>query len=216
MNTNNFWGFFEGEASANLGLRKNSFQFIFEFLDKQNRPVFILETGCARNENTKNGDGHSTILFDKYVSQWPGSLMLSVDIDPIATDFCKSQVSSATRVHTGDSVLFLHHLAKNPPTNFVFLDVLYLDSLDVSFQNPHVSALHHMKEFIAISKLIGPETLVVIDDTPLEAKFTLAQGKINFITEPQISGKALYIANYANHLGIKPIFVGYQTGWIGF
>jgi hypothetical protein len=215
MNTPNFWEFFDTEAYPKLGLRQNSLRYVFEHLDRKNRPVCVVETGCVREAKNWAGDGQSTVLFDRFASQWPGSAMYSVDIDPIATALCKTLVSAMSQIHTGDSVSFLRQLANNPPAKFPHIDVLYLDSYDVDQDNPHLSALHHMKELLAVSKLIGPDTLVVVDDAPSEAKFILLKDKLSFVTQPIISGKGKYVADYAKTIGLKPVFSGYQAGWIG-
>ena len=215
MNTPVFWNFFEDIAFPQLAHRQSSMRYIFEYLDRKNRPVFIVETGCVRKAGNWGGDGQSTILFDRFSTQWPGSAMYSVDIDPVATALCQTLVNTSTRVHTGDSVLFLRDLARNPPEGFSHADVLYLDSYDVDFDNPHLSALHHMKELLAASSLIGPETLIVVDDSPLEAAFIVSENDFIFFTQPKISGKGKYVADYARAIGLKPVFTGYQSGWIG-
>lgn len=216
MNTPNFWRFFEAEAYPQLGHRRESLRYVFEYLDRLNRPVFAVETGCVRIPNNWDGDGQSTVLFDAFVSQWPRSVMHTVDIDPKATALCSAMVSSNVKVHTGDSVVFLRGLARNPPADFRHLDVLYLDSLDVDYVNPHASALHHMNELVAASSLVGPSTLVVVDDSPSEAVF-IADGKnLKLLTLPEISGKGKYVAAYAKSIGLSPAFMGYQAGWIGF
>jgi hypothetical protein len=215
MNTPNFWKFFDAEAHPKLGHRQDSLRFVFEYLDQKNRPVFIVETGCVRQPGNWAGDGQSTVLFDRFASAWPGSAMYSVDIDPIATALCKTLVSSMPQIHTCDSVSFLRHLAKNPPERFRHVDVLYLDSYDVDYANPHMSAMHHMKELVAASTLIGPDTLVVVDDAPSEAKFVQSGEKVILVTKPEISGKGKYVADYAKTIGLEPVFTGYQAGWIG-
>jgi len=216
MNTPNFWKFFDEIAYPRLGLRQNSLRYVFEYLDRKNRPVFVVETGCVREADNWAGDGQSTVLIDRFALEWPGSAVYSVDIDPRATALCKTLVSSSAQIHTGDSVAFLRRLASNPPRSFSHIDVLYLDSVDVDMSNPHVSALHHMKELVAASRLIGQETLVVVDDAPSEAKFIQLENKLSFVTQPEISGKGKYVADYAKTIGVMPVFTGYQAGWIGF
>jgi hypothetical protein len=215
MNNLEFWRFFDTDAYPNLGHRQPSLKYVFEYLDNLARPVFVVETGCVRNVGNWVGDGQSTILFDRFVSQLPGSVMHSVDLDPKATALCNSLVSNNVQLHTGDSVAFLRNLARNPPTGFRHIDVLYLDSFDLDLANPHPSALHHMKELLAISTLVGPQTLVVVDDAPLEAMFTLSSNTVTFVSTMAISGKAKYVAAYAETIGLKPVFSGYQAGWIG-
>lgn len=95
--------------------------------------------------------------------------------------------------------------------------MLYLDSYDVDLAAPHPSALHHLKELIAISPLIGPETLVMVDDAPQEALF-IPRGNSGavFISDPKVSGKGKYVAEYAESIGAKRVFNEYQAAWIGF
>jgi hypothetical protein len=216
MNNPEFWKFFETDAYPILAHRQQSLKYVFEYLDRLARPVFIVETGSVRNVGTWAEEGQSTILFDRFVSQLPGSVMHSVDLDPHATALCRSLVSGAVQLHTGDSVAFLRALARNPPPGFRYIDVLYLDAFDVDFANPHPSALHHMKELVAVSTLIGPQTLVVVDDSPLEANYFLSPKGLTFVSKPVVSGKAKYVAEYAETIGLEPVFTGYQAGWIGF
>ena len=215
MNTPAFWKVFEADAYPQLAHRQQTLRYVFEHLDGKNRAVFIVETGCVRQRGNWAGDGQSTILFDLFVSQWPGSVMHSVDIDPQATALCRTLVSGSTQVHTGDSVPFLRQLARRPPEGFAHADVLYLDSYDVDFDTPHLSALHHMKELVAVSPLIGPGTLVVVDDAPREAVFIQNGNELGLLTEPRVSGKGKYVADYARSIGLAPVFSAYQAGWIG-
>jgi hypothetical protein len=69
------------------------------------------------------------------------------------------------RIHAGDSLAYLKSLADHPPAGLEFLDLLYLDSFDVDFDDPLPSAIHHLKELLAIAPLVSFETLVV-DDSP--------------------------------------------------
>lgn len=211
-----FWQYFDTQAAAPLAHRQATFRYIFEFLDRLDRPVFIVETGCVRKADYW-ADGQSTILFDKFAAGLPGSVIRTVDLNPQATALCKTLVSSTVDVHTGDSVAFLHGLAKNPPDHFQHIDLLYLDSYDVELSAPHPSALHHLKELIAVSPLIGPDTLIVVDDAPKEVHY-VPQGDSGaiFITDPRISGKGKYVAEYAESIGAKRVFSDYQAGWIGF
>ena len=216
MNNPEFWKFFETEAYPLLALRQESLKYVFEYLDHLARPVFVVETGCVRHVGTWAQEGQSTILFDRFVSQLPGSVMYSVDIDPRATVLCRNLVSSNVQLHTGDSVAFLRALVRNAPPEFRYIDVLYLDSFDVNFAHPHRAALHHMKELVAVSKLIGPQTLVVVDDSPVEVNYVLSSETGALEAKPFVSGKGKYVADYAEMIGLAPAFTGYQAGWIGF
>ena len=211
-----FWNFFDG-ISGRLKARQSSFRKIFEYLDSLNRPCFIVETGCTRQANNYEGDGQSTVLFDKYAQANPGSLVYTVDLDPKATETCSSLVSGSVKIHTGDSIAFLKGLGQAPPPQFKAIDLLYLDSYDVDFESPHASALHHMKELVAIAPLITPKTLVVIDDSPHDGIMIISSGNsINFLRRPKISGKGKYVAEYAESISASLQFSGYQCGWLGF
>ena len=209
-----FWPWFD-DVAGKLAHREDSFRQMFRYLDSLGRPVFILETGCLRMVDNWAGDGQSTRLFDRYAADHEGSLVCSVDIDPTATDVCRA-VTEHTQVHTGDSVQFLRSMSRNPPPPFQAVDLLYLDSFDLDKRNVHPSAFHHMKELLAASPLVGPHTLVVVDDAPCEAMFVLRENAVTFMEEPTISGKGKYVAEYARHVGARLLFSGYQAGWVGF
>ncbi len=97
-------GFFEqydAEWGPQLGLRRESFRFIFQHLAKQ-RPQghLIVETGCARQRDNWAGDGQSTFLFDRFAQTHQGEV-LSVDLDAQACEYARSIVSPRTRVFAG-------------------------------------------------------------------------------------------------------------------
>ena len=107
-----FYKFFN-EIKDSLGIRKMSFTKIFKYLDTIQGPINIVETGCLRIKDNFNGDGQSTLLFDKYtLSRETGSKVFTVDIDPNATKTCRSVVSKNVEINTGDSVKYLIELMK--------------------------------------------------------------------------------------------------------
>ena len=76
MSKNNFYQWFD-EIFPKLGVRKDSFRKIFNYLDKLPDPIIIVETGCLRIKDNFIGDGQSTLLFDKYTqSRGEGSKVL--------------------------------------------------------------------------------------------------------------------------------------------
>ena len=94
-----FWEYFEQEAEPNLGKRAVSFRKIFEYLDTFETPITIVETGCLRQPGNYIGDGQSSLLFDRYVSnRGNGSHTYTVDLDPVAVKTCAKLVSSNTTV----------------------------------------------------------------------------------------------------------------------
>jgi len=213
MRSSEFWQLF-GNIQPKLGVRAQTFARMFEYLDHFDRPVRIVETGCAREAGNWAGDGGSTILFDRYAQFHPGSVVYTVDIDPSATALCRSLVSDRVTVHTGDSVGFLMRLADALPAQVPSIDLLYLDSFDVNFSDVLPSAMHHMKELVAVAPLIRPETLVVVDDSPSAfTGFAGEGGQVHLVTAPTIGGKGKLVAEYAHHVGAEKLFESYQCGW---
>ena len=211
-----FWDYFEKEAAPKLSIRWRTFRLIFEHLDRIERPVGIVETGCVRQPDNWAGDGQSTLLFDRYTQAKPGSAVYTCDIDKSATATCKSLVSAAVKVITSDSVAFLAGLVRERPADLPAIDLLYLDSVDVDLTAPLPSAIHHLKELLAISPMISPQTLVVVDDSPsLLLGYADGTQFKAFNRPPMIGGKGQLIAEYANAIGVKPVFAEYQCGWTG-
>jgi len=160
-----FWSWFGDIASPKPAHRTETFRKIFTYLDRFERPIWIIETGCVRQRDNWAGDGQSTILFDKYSESHSGSVVFSVDRDPQATALCRSLVSDRVRIHTDDSIAWLKSLTDDPPAELRYVDLLYLDSYDVDFDDPLPSAIHHLKELVAIAPLLSAGTLVAVDDS---------------------------------------------------
>jgi cephalosporin hydroxylase len=211
-----FWSWFDDFASPKLADRTQSFRKIFTYLDRFDRPIGVIETGCVRQQDNWAGDGQSTILFDKYAEFHPGSVVYSVDLDPQATALCRSLVSDRVWIHTGDSIAWLKSLTDHPPAALKHVDLLYLDSYDVDLDDPMPSAVHHLKELVAIAPLLSSGTLVVVDDSP--SSFIGVPDQNNLvkpIRPPRIGGKGRLIAEYAAQIGAEVLFTEYQSGWLG-
>lgn len=184
--------------------RAIGFEKIFELLDKKKRenPTYefkILETGTMRADHGElnfAGDGCSAFIFDQFVTQMSG-IVVSVDINPANCAYAKEAVSDRVRVVCSDSVPFLWSL----PEDHKF-DLIYLDSFDVVRDNPHPSAMHHVKELAAvINKNTLPGSIIAIDDA--DAFFD--GGK---------TGKAMYVREFMDHIGATLVHDGYQLVWI--
>jgi hypothetical protein len=214
MRSPDFWAYFDEVAGPLLAHRAAGFRKIFTYLDRFDRPVGIVETGCVRHKDNWAGDGHSTIMFDRYVEFHPPSVAYSVDRDAMAVALCQSVVGERTRVQCGDSVAYLKSLADDPPSELVSIDLLYLDSYDVNFDDPLPSAIHHLKELAAITPLLSAETLVVVDDSPtLVLGIPAGANSVEPIRPPRIGGKGQLIAEYAAQIGAELFFAEYQCGW---
>jgi len=218
MNKNIFWDFFDNEASAKLLHREKTFRKIFEYLDKIPGPINIIETGCVRETNNWGGDGQSTILFDNYISQRDNeSICYTVDNNPRSVNACKSLVSSRVSVNLSDSVSFLSNLSKKFIEESKKVNFLYLDSYDLDMNYWYPSAAHHLKELLAIIKVLKQDTLVVVDDCPLNVNYIAGvDNHAIFISEPAVGGKGRLIAEYAIACNAKLEFSDYQAGWTGF
>ena len=96
MRSPNFWSWFDGIAGPQLAHRTEGFRKVFDHLDRFDRPVGIVETGCVRRQDNWAGDGQSTILFDRYAEFHPRSAVFSVDRDPEAAALCRSLLESTS------------------------------------------------------------------------------------------------------------------------
>jgi hypothetical protein len=215
---NLFWDFFDNEAAPRLAHRESTFRKVFEYLDKLEGPITIVETGCVRLAGNWAGDGQSTILFDKYINaRDESSICYTVDINSDSVSECLKLVSHRVKVSQDDSVHYLHKLAKQFQENEQLISFVYLDSFDVDWTYWQPSAIHHLKEFAALQTCINKKTLIAIDDCPLNANFLASSGnKIQTLGSSSVGGKGRLVAEYAKAVGAKLEFAEYQAGWTGF
>lgn len=181
---------------------------------KKARGHLIVETGCARESDNWEGDGQSTCLFDRFANEHGGEIC-TVDISASSCDYARSVVGPSTRVFNEDSVPFLRRMAREITAAGREIDLLYLDSFDWDPANPVPSALHHLKELCAISPALRPGTLVVVDDS-FHALRGFRTGTENYVLleDQGIAGKALFVAQYFQQIGVPLAFDGYQCGWV--
>lgn len=169
------------------GKRAEAFAMMINHVAGRKHPI-IVETGCARLEDNYQGDGMSTLIFDKFVQKFGGEFY-SVDINPENVEFASRHVGPRTSVTCSDSVKFLHEFKKP-------IDLLYLDSFDFDMSNPHPSSLHHIFELTAIMPYLRPGTMIAVDDN---------FGDI---------GKGCYVKEFFDLLGKDRIYSGYQWIWM--
>jgi hypothetical protein len=119
------------------------------------RPALIIETGSSA------WGTNSTMLFDSYCNSFGGECR-SVDIrlEPLLT--LQPLATSHTKLYCDDSVSFLNKLSLEGDR----IDLLYLDSWDVNWDDPMPSAIHGLNEYLAATKNLKTGSLVLIDDTP--------------------------------------------------
>lgn len=186
------------------GKRQASFALMLEHLNKFDNP-YIVETGCARQEDNFDGDGMSTLIFDGYVAQ-NGGKFWSVDINPLNTGFARSQTTHANII-TSDSVKFLNEHTKYWVDEGKPIHLLYLDSFDFDMKDPHPSSMHHLMELTAVMPALkSGYTMIVVDDNFL---VTNDKGKTSFEL-----GKGAYVKQFMDLIGKPRVFTGYQWVWI--
>jgi len=174
----------------NIWQRGTGFELIFEnlLMCKENN-FNIIETGTCRSG--KWSDGASSILFTEFVKIFNGSVQ-SVDIKKKSVIEAKKLINSDQfTVHHSDSLKFLKNLKDKDK-----VDLFYLDSYDVVWDNDHNSAAHHLEEF----KLIEPflkNCLVAIDDNT------------KFLKSGKRTGKGRLIYEYLIQKNVYPIYDNY-------
>ena len=213
-----FWTFFDQEAAPQLARRESPFRKMFQFLDQFDRPVTIVETGCVRMAGNWQGDGQSTVLFDRYISlRDTDSIAYAVDIEEASVQQARALVSDRVKVTREDSVKFLTELVGRLSSEDKTIDLLYLDSFDLDWVHWYPSSIHHLKELCAAMRVIRKDTLVAVDDAPLEASFVPGpHNQAEFLQGPFVGGKGRLVAEFAAACGAQPHFASYQAGWTGF
>jgi hypothetical protein len=181
-------------------------QALLELIQQNKNTFNFVETGCSAH-GTK-----STLLWDKFVNLVDGKV-LSVDLNPGAVNETNELTTSKTHVTCSDSLIFLPSLTDQ-------IDFLYLDSYDVDFLNPLLSAEHHLKEFNAVKHLLHKGSIVLIDDTPVSPEW-LDNGKNNGMYarlsstfNPDMCGKGSLVNIELAKMGAKKLMHQYQVLWL--
>jgi len=173
--------------------RGDGFMLMFQkLLELQKSQYKIIETGTLRQPNNWK-DGQSAWLFTQFVKHHGGTLR-SVDIDPAAVATANSYIADPCFFgHCSDSVTFLK---QQPDLHEV--NLFYLDSWDVKWQNDSASAEHHLQEFLTIEPHLSVGTVVAIDDNS------------RLLADNRRTGKGRRIVEYLENKNIFPIYDHYQ------
>jgi len=191
---------FYDDVRGRLGHRQSGFDYIFDFLKQRQNPL-IVETGCARQENNYEGDGQSSLMFDKYISEYGGDFY-TVDLAKESVQYCQSKVSNKTTVVESDSITYLKKLNQHFLDSNRKIDFLYLDSFDAPRDEPDVvymSALHHLYELLTIAPSLSDGALIGVDD--------------NWIDNGKLAGKGQFVFDYMQKSGRPLCHDGYQLFW---
>jgi hypothetical protein len=167
--------------------RWEAFTLIAEDLLGRNRPLYIVETGCARQENNWSGDGQSTLVWDWLLDQ-AGGTGLAMDISKENCAVAASQVQHF-KVACVDSIVGLRTMVEPDK-----IDFLYLDSYDLT--ETIDSPLHHLAELSAVYAALPSGCLIAIDDCVDEQH-----------------GKHRFVRDWLLSLGVRPLLESYVTVW---
>jgi len=173
--------------------RAVGFDIIFRLLLNQKQSNFnIVETGTLRTPGNWM-DGQSARLFSDFVELYGGQ-MRSVDIDSQACEAARNTiVSDKFSVTHSDSVTWLQQ-----QTDLDQVDLFYLDSYDVDWNDDTASAHHHLMEFKIIEPHLKPGAVVTIDDNS------------RWVNNNRRTGKGRAIVEYLETQGHFPIMDEYQ------
>jgi tetratricopeptide (TPR) repeat protein len=198
MRSEEFWDWFETRRAL-LHSRADTFQKMFEHLDKYDREVYIVETGCTTldTDDAWKGAGCSSILFDHYIQTHKGKFY-SIDRDKEAVATCRKLIKRG-EVWWRDSVEALIVMEELR----LKIDLLYLDGSDLHWGEPLLAANHHLNELYAALPMLTAESMVAVDDSPV------------IIDDPRvvIGGKGELVAQHARYNGADIQFCNYQVGW---
>lgn len=126
----------------------------------------------------------SSRLLDAFVTYY-GGVFHSVDLNPDASKRLLFQHSTKSHFYIGDSVTFLKDVLG---TKTKSVDLFYLDSFDVDWENPLEAAKHGLAEFKTLLKYVKTGTIVVIDDTPATIEYIPKQFHKNTLQFLQQNG----------------------------
>jgi hypothetical protein len=176
-----------------LGQRATGFDLMWQLLLDQQRDHYeIAETGTCRDPGNWK-DGQSAVLFTAFVTAHGGRVR-SVDIDTKAVDRARKHIASDRfSVACSDSVSWL-----SQQTDLDRVNLFYLDSYDVKWQDDQPSAEHHLREFQIIEPHLSAGAIVAIDDNA------------RFLDSDRRTGKGRRIVEYLASKNKHPVYDHYQ------
>jgi len=182
------------EMFSNIGkpmhLNYLTFYELFKHMD-QRKDLIILESGIS------SAGTYSTYLFNEYIKKFGGRFW-SVDINKSLVDTHQGNMCPATTLVCNDSVTFFSDWCK---TEKLKTDVIYLDSWDLDWYNPHPAAMHGLNEYLSLLPSYKKNTLLLIDDTPsnpywIDTRETLYNDMIQYYKKNNtLPGKGQYVLN---------------------
>jgi hypothetical protein len=200
---NKYYPLLNPDPLENAGILANGmykrdvgFDIMFRLLlNKKQQNFSIIETGTLRSPGQWK-DGQSAFLFTEFVLSQGGQVR-SVDIDPVACANASTALPvKQFSVACSDSVEWL-----TEQVDLDSVDLFYLDSWDVDWEDDTASATHHLKEFQAIESFLRPGTVVAIDDNS------------RWCQSGHRAGKGRAVLEYLEAKCHYPIYDEYQIIW---
>jgi hypothetical protein len=181
---------FSDKPGINKHLNYLTFKALFKEMEGLKYPN-ILESGIA------SAGTQSTYLFNEYVKKY-GGFFWSVDINKSLVDNHKGNMCPATQLICDDSASFFTNWSKSHEV----ANVIYLDSYDLDFYNPLPSGNHGLAEYKSLMPVIKKNTLLLIDDTPINPYWLDTRGQLYndmcvyyFNNNSTMPGKGMFVLN---------------------
>lgn len=179
---------FSNKSGINKHINYLTFKRLFKEMEGLKNPN-ILESGIASIGT------NSTYLFNEYVRKY-GGFFWSVDINKSLVNKHRGNMCPATQLICDDSVSFFTNWSKSHDV----ANVIYLDSYDLDFYNPIPSGNHGLAEYKSLIPVIKKDTLLLIDDTPINPYWLDTRNKL-------YNDMSVYYLNNNNTLPGKGMFV---------
>lgn len=184
---NNTYEMFSHEGKP-MHLNYLTFRELFRQMNKQPN-LNILESGIS------SAGTYSTYLFNEYVKKYGGHLW-SVDINKNLIDINQGNMCPATKLICDDSVSFFSKWSQSNKA-----DVIYLDSWDLNWYDPHPAAMHGLNEYLSLLPSYKKNTLLLIDDSPSSPYWIDTRDKLYndmkqyYLKNNCLPGKGQYVLN---------------------
>jgi hypothetical protein len=141
---------------------------LFNLIRQRWKQPQIVETGCVRSKHDWSA-GYMTWLLGALVDEIGGGKLVSVDIDPFHVATARRLCRRWNRVSVVESCSGKYLENRSSP-----VDVAYIDSVDTDVAG---HAEHCLRECRAVAKLMAPNGLIVIDDSPIHPNTGERTGK---------------------------------------
>jgi hypothetical protein len=201
---------FDKKFYAGLGIRKDTMRRMLTLLEEQQKDSYVIvQTGISRKGlPSLSGEGAATQILDQFVNYYDG-VVWSVDPGPHDVQAVDQSTSAKTVLRTGDPAAELRWLR----SILKRVDCLYIDSMSLNWNAPEKTAELHLKELLAIKDLLVKGSVLVIDDSPLNANWLppwIDSERRNSIRFP--NGKGLSVIPYLQkHMDVQTELHQYQA-----